>query len=288
MEFHPIADLFPLMEVAELDDLAADIGEHGLREAIWLHPDGSILDGRNRFRACKIAGVEPRFQTWDGEGSLAAFVVSLNLKRRHLDAAQRSLVGAKLANLDQGRPQKKPANLPVSQADAATLMNVSERSVRSAKKVLAHGDPALVSAVESGQKSVHAAEREIKHGELPTAAQARKQANETGHSVLDRTGRYRDGRSLEEERADSDETSFLFQPIRGMREIGAMEASPEEYWRRLPPYMRRIAIEFRDQAHAWLAGFAAVTENYDEQDTVVPGDRQGDQPASAPDEAASA
>ncbi|KKL87285.1 hypothetical protein LCGC14_1936200, partial [marine sediment metagenome] len=72
MESHPIADLFPLMEAADLDDLAADIREHDLREAIWLHPDGSILDGRNRFRACEIAGVEPRFQTWHGEGSLAA------------------------------------------------------------------------------------------------------------------------------------------------------------------------------------------------------------------------
>lgn len=286
MEFHPIADLFPLMEAADLEDLAADIREHGLREAIWLHPDGSILDGRNRFRACEIAGVEPRFQTWDAKGSLAAFVVSLNLKRRHLTTSQRAMVAAKLADMPAHRP-KKGANLH-SSSDAATALNVSERSVKTARKVRNHGDPALVSAVESGQTSVHAAEQEIRHRELPTAAQARKQAKETGHSVLDRTGRYRDGRTLEEERADSDETGFIYQPIRGMREIGSMEASPEEYWRRLPLYMQRAAIEFRDRAHAWLAGFAAVTENYDEQDNMVPRDRRGDQPASAPDDAASA
>ena len=35
-----------------------------------------------------------------------------------------------------------------------------------------------------------------------------------------------------------------------MRQIGSMEASPEEYWRRLPQYMQRIAIEYRD----WLYG----------------------------------
>ena len=264
MEFHSIADLFPLMAAVELDELAADIREHGLREPIWLHPDGSILDGRNRFRACEIAGVAARFQTWDGEGAVAAFVVSLNLKRRHLTTSQRAMVAEKLATMTQGTRTDLGQNCTMSAGQAADALNVGERSVKAARKVREHGDPALVSAVESGQKSVHAAEQEVKERGLPTAAQARKQAKETGHSVLDRTGRYRDGRTLEEERADSDETGFEFQPIHGMRGIGSMEASPEEYWRRLPPYMRRIATEYRDRAHAWLTRFVTVTENYDE------------------------
>ena len=29
---------------------------------------GHILDGRNRLLACEIAGVEPEFKEWDGEG----------------------------------------------------------------------------------------------------------------------------------------------------------------------------------------------------------------------------
>ena len=177
---------------------------------------------------------------------LAAFVVSLNLKRRHLDTSQRGMVAAKLATMTQGTRTDLGQNCTMSAAQAGDALNVSERTVKTARKVREHGDPALVSAVESGQKSVHAAEQEIKWQELPTAAQARKQAKETGHAVLDRTGRYRDGRTLEEERADSDETTFHFQPIHGMRQIGSMEASPEEYWRRLPQYMQRIAIEYRD------------------------------------------
>ena len=44
---------------AALAELTADILEHGLREPIVLHPDGRVLDGRNRLRACQEAGVGP-------------------------------------------------------------------------------------------------------------------------------------------------------------------------------------------------------------------------------------
>ena len=47
-----------------------------------------MLDGRNRLRACRAAGVEPRFETWDGQGSALELVVSLNLRRRHLNESQ--------------------------------------------------------------------------------------------------------------------------------------------------------------------------------------------------------
>lgn len=90
MNYHPASNLFPLMTGADFDALTADIAEHGQREPIWLHPDGSILDGRNRWRACEVLGVAPFVCTWDGEpGEEEAFVVSLNLHRRHLDKEQR-------------------------------------------------------------------------------------------------------------------------------------------------------------------------------------------------------
>ena len=62
MEAHPIANLFPLIEGAEFDELVEDIRQNGLRTPILLHADGRILDGRNRLRACLRAGVEPRFK----------------------------------------------------------------------------------------------------------------------------------------------------------------------------------------------------------------------------------
>ena len=92
LDFHPVANIFPLMTGAEYDALVSDIAEHGQREAIWLHTDGRIIDGRNRYRACCDIGLVPECKTWDGSGSLIAFVVSLNLHRRHLTSSQRAVV----------------------------------------------------------------------------------------------------------------------------------------------------------------------------------------------------
>jgi hypothetical protein len=61
-----------------------------------------ILDGRNRYNACKMAGVEPHFEDFGDVADPLAAVVSLNLQRRHLDPSQRALIAAKLATMRRG------------------------------------------------------------------------------------------------------------------------------------------------------------------------------------------
>lgn len=153
-DFHPLAEIFPLLEGAEFASLVDDIAEHGQRELIVLFDD-KILDGRNRYRACNEAGVEPKFAAYDGDDP-AAFVVSLNLRRRHLDESQRSLVATKLATLSKGTNQHAQVCAP-SQDRAAELLNVSRRSVQHARQVVDEGAPELVQAVERGVVSVSAA-----------------------------------------------------------------------------------------------------------------------------------
>ena len=87
LKSHALADVFPALDGAEFEALVTDIKTHGLREPITLHPDGSILDGRSRYRACLKAGVDPAFTSWDNPDTAGAFIVSKNLVRRHLNTS---------------------------------------------------------------------------------------------------------------------------------------------------------------------------------------------------------
>jgi len=152
--FHDLAGLFPMMDGEAFSELVQDVRDHGIREPIVLL-DGLILDGRNRYRAARECGAEIPTVDFEGDDPLA-FVLSLNLRRRHLSESQRATVAAKVENTKQGRPENN-ANLQVSRSTAAKMLNVSERSVASAAVVLERGSPELIAAVEIGQASVSAA-----------------------------------------------------------------------------------------------------------------------------------
>ena len=156
LEFHEIANAFPLMEGDEFSELRADVKEHGVREqGVML--DGKILDGRNRYRAALAAKVYMPFRNFDpridGESAMA-FVVSANLRRRHLDPSQRAMAAAKIANLENGRPKKTASIEAVSQEDAAHSFGVSRSAVQRAATVLENASAAVIHAVESGDVAV--------------------------------------------------------------------------------------------------------------------------------------
>lgn len=150
-EYHPLANIFPLIEGQAYQELLADVLKHGVREPVWLY-EGQILDGRNRYRAATAMGVECPVREYEG-GEPTEFVISLNLHRRHLSESQRAMVAAKLANMPQGTNQHAQICAP-TQADAADLLNVSRRSVQTAKEVISQAPEEVVRAVESGAVSV--------------------------------------------------------------------------------------------------------------------------------------
>jgi hypothetical protein len=135
--------------------------QHGLLQAITLF-EGMILDGLNRYRVCLHTGVEPRFVVYPGDDPLG-FAIASNDQRRHLDASQRAMVAARLANLPKGVRSDR-ADLDahqcastVTQASAAEQMNVSRRSVQHARQVQEHAAPELVVAVDQGRMPVKTA-----------------------------------------------------------------------------------------------------------------------------------
>ena len=195
MNYHRFSNLFPLLEGVDLAELASDIKSHGLREPITLYDD-QILDGRNRHRACELAGVDPRYRqsTSTTEAEALAESVSCNLKRRHLNETQRAMLGARLEPMfaelarermiDGGKRSgnEGKANWPYPEEgrqardDSAHAAAISSRSVQRAKKVLHQGIPELIEACDQGSAAVSAAAQlakaphDIQRSALETAA----------------------------------------------------------------------------------------------------------------------
>lgn len=180
--YHDVANIFSLMSGEEFEALKADIAQHGLRESIWLHPDGSIVDGRNRHRACIETNTTPTFRTWDGNGSLVAFVVSMNLHRRHLTSSQRAMAAQDILPMLEAEAKQRQANSndyrrdngntdvsvpqnfaePIGEArdHAAALFGTNRQYVSDAKRI-AQASPELAEKVRAGDVSIAQAKREI-------------------------------------------------------------------------------------------------------------------------------
>src|SRR5919106_3477647 len=115
-EVHPFADKFPLLWGEELYELTEDIKRHGLREPIILtHDQTTIVDGRNRYRACEAALADPVFETlgeWYTETMILDLIVSKNLVRRNLNQGQKAMLGLDYLTFYEaanppGRPKKE-------------------------------------------------------------------------------------------------------------------------------------------------------------------------------------
>lgn len=121
--FHPLAEEFPLLEGEDYADLVEDIRANGLIHAITLY-QGQILDGRNRYRACRDAGVEPRFEEYTGDDP-EGFVESKNDHRRHsAQEIQMARRQKRIARVKQASQDGK------SQRQIAREEGVSEGQVR--------------------------------------------------------------------------------------------------------------------------------------------------------------
>lgn len=174
LDVHPIANLLPAMSTDDYTALRDSIRDNGQREPITLHRDGRIIDGRHRARACTELNLPVLSKGFDREDTeLVAYVLDLNLKRRHLDPMQRAMIAAELATMPQGRPDKS-ATLRVCQADAARLVGVSTRLVQTAAVVHAHATAPIIAAAREGRLPAVHAERVAR---LPAARQAQVAAD---------------------------------------------------------------------------------------------------------------
>jgi hypothetical protein len=88
-----------------------------------------ILDGNSRLAACTALEIEPKIKPWDGEGGTpVSFVISQNIRRRHLSPSKRAWLISQLTTFKRGdvavqRDQKAEEN---DDAVSTTSLTLSE------------------------------------------------------------------------------------------------------------------------------------------------------------------
>jgi ParB-like chromosome segregation protein Spo0J len=147
IEIHPAAEVFPMLPEGELQELAADIKENGLRESLKTS-NGFLIDGRNRLAACEIAGVEPRMEELNGSTDPVAYILSVNINRRHMTRVQRAVAIAMVVPKNPG----KKTSLGMTEVGMRNLVSRARQVIdvlpELAKELLSGVEPSLNQAYE--------------------------------------------------------------------------------------------------------------------------------------------
>lgn len=179
-ELHPACAAFPAMPEEDLQALADDIRQNGLREPVTLMPDGRLLDGRCRWQACELAGVTPTTVTYDGTDPVG-FVLSKNHHRRHLTKSQRALALGRIANQRHGSNRYQRTNVEFvldklypektySMEDLAKQSGIAPATVQNGRTIIMQAEPHIIAMVENGAVAVRIAAEAVR--KTPRAVQA--------------------------------------------------------------------------------------------------------------------
>jgi hypothetical protein len=162
-----------MMDESKLAELADDIRKNGQLVPVWLY-EGKILDGRNRWAACKVAGVEPKTKEYTGDEP-TAFAVSLNDRRRHMNKGSLAAVAAELEPHFAADAKRRQARKPKAESvqekipeqkraqareEAAKSVGVNDRYVSDAKKVKTEA-PEVFARLKAGKITLQDAKREV-------------------------------------------------------------------------------------------------------------------------------
>jgi N6-adenosine-specific RNA methylase IME4 len=181
-EIHPAAELLPLLGREELAALALDIAKRGQLDPVRRYK-GKVIDGRNRLLACAEAEVEPWITEVEHLESPTGYVLSLNLRRRHLTPSQLALVAAEALTLfaaearERQRAAAEETNRKKQQAQreialsargrraseaAAESVGVGARTVERAKAVCERAPTELVEQIRAGKVTLRQAEKQLR------------------------------------------------------------------------------------------------------------------------------
>lgn len=123
--------VMPDLEDEKFERLKADIEKNGLEYPILVDPDGNIVDGHHRMRACKELGIKPKTEVVDGtddENYHRAY--RSNLLRRDLNGTKRKVVKQYLLE----HPERLAEDTDDTQEDIASDLGVSQSLIAQVSK----------------------------------------------------------------------------------------------------------------------------------------------------------
>lgn len=145
---HEIADVYPMMSDKELQALISSMeaGGYDENQPIYLFED-KILDGRNRYKATKEAGIEPAFKVFEGTYKEAEKKsILLNSNRRHMSISQKAMIAAMQIQKSREDENRKKITIP----RASIIYAVSPRSISDALQILQE-DKSIANLVFKGK-----------------------------------------------------------------------------------------------------------------------------------------
>jgi hypothetical protein len=183
MKQHPLSSAFPAIPESDRAALRADLEANGQQILIVLH-EGMVLDGWHRHCILIELGIEPKTKILPEGKDPRAFVRSVNMHRRHLNASQRAMAEVAISEWQpHGRPKGEPGSpLSSTKEKMARAADVSTKTIQQAKIVAKQAPAATVKAVKDGEKSVKAAAAEVAEAKKP------KPTKEKPEVVRDATG----------------------------------------------------------------------------------------------------
>jgi len=172
MEAHKFADVFPMMEKKDFENLKNDILTNGYdKERPIILYEGKILDGRNRYKVCQELGINLFTIEYKGDDPLY-YVISNNLNRRHLNESQRAMVGvyykkyyAEINKETQGYRSDLMVPVPESEVardKAGKVVGVSGKMIDMAEAVEKEATEEEKADIKKGKQKVTTIYKKIK------------------------------------------------------------------------------------------------------------------------------
>jgi len=178
------SQLVPVLSDEEYTRLKESIASVGLYEPIVINQDGVILDGHHRFKVVKELGwsrVNVESKHFETKNDEEIYVIETNIIRRHLNQAQKTLIGLKLEPLYAEKAKQRMLSKLTNVGDslgsfehseegkardqAAEAVGLTPTTYHRSKYVLENGTIEQKKKFLAGDKKAGSLYREIRHKE---------------------------------------------------------------------------------------------------------------------------